>query len=225
MITPTTGDDAVLRYITRDGRPGMTWGCRVVEDRPDLLALYLPKETPHKRWSAGPNGRELADSAWWADTLRLMFPGRAHSVWLTWRPEGFVGYYVNLEEPFRRTPIGFDTNDHTLDIVVKPDLQWSWKDETLLQDQERRGDYSTALVEEIRREAAAVIAVIESGASPFDGSWGHWRPDPAWPTPRLPDHWNSEPAALWDRRRWAYPQADDPGRSESGPVVSHDAAG
>jgi len=91
MSEPELRNDAVLRSITRDGRPGVTWGCRVVEDRSDLLALYLPKETPHKRWSAGPNGRELADSTWWADTLRLMFPGRAHSVWLTWRPEGFFG--------------------------------------------------------------------------------------------------------------------------------------
>ena len=86
----------------------------------------------------------------------------------------------------------------------------------LLQDQERRGDYSSALVEEIRREAAAVIAAIESGGPPFDGSWEQWRPDPTWPTPVLPDNWNSEPAVLWDRRRWAYPLTDDPDRSESG---------
>ncbi len=58
-----TDENAVLRYITRDGRPGMTWGCRVVTDRPDLLALYLPKETPHKRWRAGASGPELVDSA------------------------------------------------------------------------------------------------------------------------------------------------------------------
>ena len=32
----------------------------------------------------------------------------------------FSGYYVNFEEPYRRTGIGFDTNDHTLDILVTP---------------------------------------------------------------------------------------------------------
>ena len=211
------GDNAVLRYITRDGRPGMSWAARVVEDGPDLLALYLPRDTPHKRWRSGSGGRELADSAWWADTLRLMVPGQAHSVWLTWRPgREFVGYYVNLEEPFRRTPIGFDTNDHTLDIVVTPDLRWSWKDEELLQGQERDGNYSPGLVEEIRREAASVIAAIESGGRPFSDGWERWEPDPTWPTPHLPTNWNSQPAALWDRRRWAYPLADDPQRSESG---------
>ena len=123
---------------------------------------------------------------------------------------------MNLEEPFRRTPIGFDTNDHTLDIVVKPDLSWSWKDESLLEGQLERGDYSSELAAEIRREAASVIALIESRRAPFDGEWVDWRPVRNWPTPRLPENWNSEPAVLWDRRRWAYPLADDPTRSESG---------
>ena len=211
------GDDAVLRYVTRDGRPGMTWAARVVVDRPDFVALYLPKETPHKRWAAGPSGRQLTDSVWWARTLRLMFPGRAHSIWLTWRPDGeFVGFYANLEEPFRRTAIGFDTNDHTLDIVVTPDLQWSWKDEQLLADQEREGNYSAGLVEEIRREAGSVIAAIESRGAPFSDGWEHWRPESGWPIPRLAPNWNSEPAALWERRRWAYPNGADASRSESG---------
>jgi hypothetical protein len=211
------GEDGVLRYITRDGRPGMTWGCRVVVDCPDLLALYLPKETPHKRWRPGPAGPELTDSAWWANTLRLMFPERAHSVWLTWGPDAeFVGFYVNLEEPFRRTAIGFDTNDHTLDIVVTPDLRWSWKDEQLLEGQARDGNYSAELIAEIRQEAASVINMIEFRGAPFSDGWDRWRPDPAWPTPVLPATWNSEPAALWDRRRWAYPRAEDPWRSESG---------
>jgi hypothetical protein len=121
----------------------------------------------------------------------------------------------NLEEPFRRTPIGFDTNDHTLDIVVTPDLQWSWKDELLLEEQASRGEYSAGLVEAIRGEAALVIATIESRGSPFTDGWEDWRPDSTWPTPRLADTWNTEPAALWERRAWAYPHSADPTRSES----------
>lgn len=123
---------------------------------------------------------------------------------------------MNLEEPFRRTSIGFDTNDHTLDIVVTRDLRWSWKDEQLLQEQERDGNYSAGLIEEIRREAAAVIALIESRGAPFANGWEKWQANPAWPTPVLPPNWNSEPGALWDRRLWAYPHAGDPSRSESG---------
>jgi predicted RNA-binding protein associated with RNAse of E/G family len=146
-----------------------------------------------------------------------MFPGQAHSVWLTWQPDGaFVGYYVNLEEPFRRTAIGFDTNDHTLDIVVTPDLRWSWKDQQLLEEQARRGDYSAELIDEIREEAAAVIGTIEAKGAPFSDGWEKWKPDPGWPTPHLAPNWNRQPPVLWERRRWAYPNATDPSRSESG---------
>lgn len=209
--------DVALRYITRDGRPGMTWACKVVEDREDLVALYIPQGTPHKRWTRRGGERVLADVPWMMHTLRLMFPGRGHSVWLNWADEHeFVGYYVNLEEPFRRTPIGLDTNDHTLDVVVAPDLSWSWKDAELLAERERRGDYSTALVDEIREEANLVIRAIERREPPFSDGWEAWRPDPAWSPPRLPEDWNTEPPALWDRRLWAYPHAADRSRSESG---------
>ena len=70
------GEDVVLRYITRDGRPGMSWAARVVEDRGDLVALHLPSGTPHKRWTAMPEGRVLADAPWRRETLRLMFSAR-----------------------------------------------------------------------------------------------------------------------------------------------------
>lgn len=212
------GDSAVLRYITRDGRPGMTWASRVILDREDLLALYLPTGTAHKRWRAGASGRELADAPWSLNTMRLMFPGRAHSVWLSWHAQdgSFIGYYVNLEEPYRRTPIGFDTNDHTLDIVVTPDLRWSWKDEDALEGQLRDGNYSAELIDEIQREAASVVAAIDSHEPPFSDGWEQWRPDPAWPVPTLPANWNSEPAVQWERRLWAYPHSTDRAKSESG---------
>lgn len=52
------------------------------------------------------------------------------------RRAGACGYaradarYVNIEEPWQRTPIGFDSRDHLLDIVVTVDLStWHWKDE------------------------------------------------------------------------------------------------
>jgi len=135
------GETAVLRYITRDGRPGMSWPFTVVEDRDDLLALYIPKGAVYKRFVRRPASelrergyvRELQDTEWRRDVLRLMYPGAHHSIWVFWEHEDGVrrhtAYYVNMEEPFRRSGIGFDTNDHTLDIVVTPDLEWRWKDE------------------------------------------------------------------------------------------------
>ncbi len=133
------GETAVLRYITRDGRPGMAWPYHVVEDRDDLLALHIPRGSTYKNWRRTPiddggkyrAARQLADDRWRRDVLRLMFPGQHHSVWLFWSDDDerrFSAYYINMEEPFRRTSIGFDTNDHTLDVVVTPDHEWRWKD-------------------------------------------------------------------------------------------------
>src|SRR5512139_2821812 len=127
-----TGDEVVIRYITRmDGQVGMSWPFRVVRDEPDLVALFIPAGATFMRWYTPPGGtRELVEGLWRRDVLRLMFPGEAYSIWLFWEgPERrFTTYYVNFEEPFRRTAIGFDTNDHTLDIMVAPDLSWTWKD-------------------------------------------------------------------------------------------------
>jgi hypothetical protein len=33
----------------------------------------------------------------------------------------FGAWYVNLQEPFRRSRLGFDTQDLELDVVVSPD--------------------------------------------------------------------------------------------------------
>lgn len=166
------GDEVVLRYITRiDAVPGMTWPCRVVRDDEELLVLYVPRETIGMTWRRLPGAaRELVETPWRRDMLRLMFPGLPYSVWLFWEGEdrAFTGYYVNFEEPFRRTPIGFDTNDHALDIVVAPDFRWMWKDrdefEALVADGEHSGPFGESV-----REAAPT-------------SWPSSRP-PARPSP------------------------------------------
>ena len=48
-----------------------------------------------------------------------MVPGQWRATWVWWTTSwDFPGSYVNLEEPFRRTPLGFDSRDLQLDIVV-----------------------------------------------------------------------------------------------------------
>ena len=62
----------------------------------------------------------------------LAIPAAAHSVYVMWetgRTE-LRCWYVDLQEPLRRTTLGFDTMDHLLDIVISPDQSaWRWKDE------------------------------------------------------------------------------------------------
>ena len=210
------GETAVLRYITRDGRPGMAWPYTVVADREDLLALFIPKGARYKRFRRLPPEearargytRQLADEVWRRDVLRLMYPGAHHSIWVFWEHENgerrHTAYYVNMEEPFRRTAIGFDTNDHTLDIVVTPDLEWHWKDEQELAERVEQGVFPADFADFVRAEGERVIEQIEQRGSPFGDGWGEWEPDPGWRTPELPPEWDQEPPVLWDRRHWAY---------------------
>lgn len=204
------GEEVVLRYITRvDGAPGMTWPARVVRDD-DVLALYVPRGTAVMTWRRSTDGqRELVEEEWRRDMLRLMFPGEAHSVWCFWEGDDrhFARYYVNMEEPFRRTAIGVDTNDHALDIVVEPDLSWSWKDLDELESLVAGGSYSPEFGETVRSEAERVIAEIEGGRGPFTSGWDRWAPPPEWTVPRLVPRWREEPPTLWERRRWAYRDA------------------
>ncbi len=40
---------------------------------------------------------------------------------------------MNFEQPLRRTPVGFDTFDEKLDLIVMPDGTYRWKDEDELE--------------------------------------------------------------------------------------------
>jgi hypothetical protein len=89
---------------------------------------------------------------------------------------------VNLQAPFRRDGPGFHTNDHELDIEVRPDGSWRWKDEDRMDDWVRRGRFTPEDVTAIRAEGERVLAEW-----PFPTGWEEWTPDPAWPVPELPE--------------------------------------
>lgn len=202
------GDCVALRYLTRTGQPGMTWPFRVIEDGDDRVALFIPAGASYMRWAPAAGTRQLVAGPWRRNVLRLMFPGAPYSVWLQWEPDGsFRGYYVNFEEPYRRTPIGFDTNDHTLDMVVDPDFRWRWKDSDEFDQRVASGIYSHEFATHLRESAAAVPAAIERHQPPFDDTWAAWRPDPAWPIPELPAGWDTVAPVPWERRQWAYVDA------------------
>lgn len=203
------GETAVLRYITRDGRPGMSWPCTVVTDEGNRVALFIPRGTVYMRWGAGSAAaRSLEPGEWRRDTLRLMFAGQPYSVWFSWeQDEGgrrFAFAYINMEEPFRRTAIGFDTNDHMLDVVVSPEGSWRWKDEDVLAARVAEGIYSPAFADEVRAHALEAIGLLEGGRPPFSEGWERWQPDPAWALPALPAGWDTVPPVPWERRTWAY---------------------
>jgi hypothetical protein len=211
------GDVIALRYITTDGRIEMCWPCRVVLDSPDLLAVFIaagsrykagPKKTAAEKRAARAAFLPLDEHEWRRDTLRLMLPGQCHSVSLFWdgRDDGrrLLYYFVNMEEPLRRTPIGIDTQDHTLDVVVQPNLKWMWRDEIELGNHVTHGFYTAALAEAVRLEGERAIRAISAGTHPCLNGWSEWQPDSTWPAPAIPNGWDTTPPTSWERRIWAY---------------------
>jgi len=117
--------------------------------------------------------------------------GASHSVYIQWTETGdFVGWYVNLEDPWRESPYGFDTTDHLLDIRVEPDRTWHWKDDDHLAEAVEVGLFSSEQAMDIRAEGERVIERIEAWTKPFDEGWEHWHPDLGWPLPPIPEGWD-----------------------------------
>ncbi|OAI42561.1 hypothetical protein AYO38_11370 [bacterium SCGC AG-212-C10] len=203
------GDVVALRYVMRTGQPGMSWPARVVLDTDELVAIYIPRGSTYMRWDNANGTRQLAPANWRRDMLRLMYPGEGHSIWAFWEYNDagervFGSYYVNMEEPFRRSPIGFDTNDHTLDVIVRPDLSWEWKDKDELEERVAGGIFPREFADQLLDGASSVIARLEARQSPFCDGWDRWTPDPDWDIPSLPGNWREEPATLWPGRHAAY---------------------
>jgi len=176
----------------------------VVRDEDDLIAMYLRPGTVFKasvgntrpseeRSAVGFDGRHY-DMVWRAmDALILHRPGDAHSVWRYQRAEDqrLTMWYVNLEEPWKRTARGFDSRDHGLDVIVAPDLaSWSWKDEDEMEREIAAGRLQPAEVTRYRAEGERAALRITRREPPFDEDWTAWRPDPAWPVPVLLPGWD-----------------------------------
>ena len=129
------------------------------------------------------------------DILMLFYPEKHFSIWLMWRHESgdFSFWYVDLQAPFRRTEIGFDVEDHDLDIVVQPDFSWCWKDEEVVRDLVIHGCWSQEKADLVRRDGLEVVEMIESKTAPFNERWEQWRPDPSWGMPVLSSQWADQP--------------------------------
>ena len=123
---------------------------------------------------------------WHGDGILILGkPGRAHSIRLVWRDWSFEGWYVNLEAVWQPARLGFDTEDHTLDLWVASDGSWRWKDEHELAAAVKVGAFTLEEAAAFRDEGERVVAEW-----PFPTGWEDWRPDPSWTIPVLPEDWD-----------------------------------
>lgn len=201
------GDVALVRY-RRLGPVSHAEPTTVIDDTPQLTRLYMRPGTPVKLITM-PDGeliprnisfklraslpRTIGETTWTTNhAMMLLRPAEAHSIWLFWSEHEwtFRGWYVNLQRPFRRSPTGFDTADHVLDLFVDPDLTWCWKDEDELVDAVEVGRFTQTEADELYAEGRRVIARLEARSWPFDAGYEDWRPDPGWQIPVMPANWD-----------------------------------
>ncbi|BBA97466.1 hypothetical protein RVR_3227 [Actinacidiphila reveromycinica] len=203
--------------VRRDVFRGRVWSAqalRVVHDSPEALVVACrpgAESLAPRAWiecqvtgDAPDRMRaldDLASGGWelgrwtWRDTVQLLWnpPATYFSVNAFYEPDGdhrLDHWYVNFQRPLRRTPLGFDTFDLLVDLVVAPDLsRWTWKDEDEYAQGRRLGvvdDADHAAVEAARGQ---VLAMIEGGEGPFaaGAGWRQWTSSPAWPAAVLPE--------------------------------------
>ncbi|GAA2472764.1 hypothetical protein Ahu01nite_046000 [Winogradskya humida] len=216
MLAPGT----VFLYRNIDGpRLASVRPCRVVSDDERGLLLWLTRGTtviveetldgrgirdmPFTEWVTQPV--RVVPSVWQGPgLLKFIPPGADHSVWFFQdEQEHFKFWYVNLEERALRWDdnsdggglAGVDVIDQDLDIVVRPDRTWQWKDEDELAERLALPDHYWVHDEDaLRAEGLRVIKQIEAGDFPFDGTWTDFRPDPSWQAiTDLPTGWDRPP--------------------------------
>lgn len=198
------GSAITVRTVHAQGRVGTVFPTRVVCDDAGLVAFYLAPGTRCKRRSGkrgGPRGRLLVEDAgthedWtWSENRRLFLwrPNDMHAVSLFWRDtdDTFLGWYVDILVPLRRTTLGFDTRDLDLDVVIAPDHTWHWKDEDELAWSQEQGLRTADEVQSIWSEGRRAVARLTADDPVFAENWVSWRPDPMWTIPSIDQGWES----------------------------------
>jgi hypothetical protein len=182
---------------------GRVWAARpvtVVEDAPEQTMLFVPSGTG---WMAPfHDGQRLKIPQTEFELAPLRYEDEIHVLSFAWPDTWYAvllllrsdwsphSWYVNLEEPLRRTEIGFDTLDHELDVIIELDGSWRWKDEDDLAESIRRGVIPAEDEPRLRADGERAVRRVLDREPPFDRDWTAWRPEPSWPVPVLPEGWD-----------------------------------
>ena len=200
------GDVIAWRGIYRN----MVWHAQttlVVRDTPEEIVLALlpgtecvapegyldGKQTSKRRWHFKNKDWQLEKYFWRTNRLLILLePGKFYSIIYFWNHASheFLYYYINFQLPFKRSQSGIDTLDLDLDLIIKPDFSFEWKD---VDDYQMAIDNEVIYPEWVKEIAASkedILSRLEARSYPFDGSWLNWIPDPNWSPNKLPENWD-----------------------------------
>ena len=214
MIPPTRfepREHIVIRNVFR-GRVQTVFTSIVVVDSPELVVTWLPLETPVLNGATDPSAEHdgkqghlsaetIAAKQWimaernchTSGTLRIKNPRLMWSPWVFWEPEmtEVRSWHINIDAPYKRTSIGFDTWDMFLDVMVQPDRKtWRYKDEDEFSEAIEAGIFTAFEAQEVSDTAASALQTIAENRKPFNNIWGDWRPDILWEIPQTPKNWD-----------------------------------
>lgn len=131
---------------------------------------------------------ELVEFAW-QQTVRLSFhEGDTHASPMAFFDASgrFLGWYVNIEVPAHREGARVDTCDLGLDLVVRDDGSWVWKDVDEYQRMVDLGAISARRRDAVEAERAAIVERVEERRDVFGEGWETWTV-PTWPDPVIDD--------------------------------------
>jgi hypothetical protein len=192
--------------ILREHWNNKVWTVRpvtVVADTPDVIALYMMPGTicKHPCGYEGspvphflPDEWQLIDRQWQGGgALYLSQPGQWYAVMGLFGENGerIERWYINLQTPYQRTPVGFDYLDQELDIVINRDLTtWQLKDEEKFLEAQRRGRISIEQAAQVRLVGKNFLEQLQSNHLTLFEVWQSWRPPEEWNIPPVPDGWD-----------------------------------
>ncbi len=167
----------IIRREVLLGLPWLESPVTVVADDGDVLAVLLqPGSTftfhdhphgPHP-WSA--------HQAWsGAEVLQLHRTGDAYAVWMFFDGGTFRYWYINFEAPVTRWEGGFDTDDHGLDLIVRPDGTREWKDVNDLSTMRREGRSTDQQILDVLEAAEEVWDLLDQDQR-WWSPWDSWEP-------------------------------------------------
>lgn len=163
-----------------------------IEDTPDQSVLWIPAGS-ESSYPVDEEDREIrlarpefrrATRRTAADCVLLCVERAPWTIWHFFAEDGvFDRWYVNFEQYLGRSAIAYDSVDHKIDLIARPDGSLVWKDEDELEQAGRLGLVDVASA---RRDAARAVA-----ERPWPTGWEDFRPDPAWEVPALPPGWDA----------------------------------
>jgi len=195
---------SLLRYKYPDGRLQAALPMHLVERNADRIVGWLSAGTEIAYWATADGAdprtvplnrrfhQELGSviRRWeGSGVLRVIPMNEYWQVIHFWDAAGqFLGWYVNLESRKTRTTHAVDAVDWSLDLLISPEFEVTWKDV----DEAAAALGTPYLRDDDLTAAQAVGGAIEANPRALIDSIGDWRDFRApgtWVPLDLPEHW------------------------------------